>query len=223
MASIPVIPNSVAAGAEVDIFSATAINRGPGGNSGRLSVTPPKRRFICTVGPNDVPAVRSIYYTHKNRWPCGIRDWGDFIFEDEELVYAAGDDSNWLAPLRRLIRPAPGSRYYHQRVLLPDESDDDFPVVIKVDGTPLDREVWEFNNFGIASVPTAYIPSGGVLTWSGRAFVPVVFSDQTLSIQINVKQQTAIDFGIQSIPSVTFEELFETELIELMLETDESL
>src|SRR4051812_4863543 len=115
MVSIPVVPYGVAIGAEVDIVSVTSINPSVGGFSGRQAVRAPLRQFICTVGPDDAPAVRSMHYTHRQRWPVAIRDWGDYLFEDEDLVYAA-DGSDFLAPLRRLIQPAPGTRYLHQRV-----------------------------------------------------------------------------------------------------------
>jgi len=223
MASIPVIPNSVAANSEVDIVTVTAVNTGVGGIAGRLAVTKPKRKFTCTVGPADAPAVRMIYYTHRSRWPVAIRDWGEYIFEDEELTYSAGDSSNYLAPLRRLIQAAPGARYWHQRVLLPDESDPDFPAVIKVDGVALPRDVWVFDDFGIANIPQVHVPSGSVITWSGRAFVPVVFQDGSLAIQISVKQQNITDYGVQSIQTVTLNEIFEEELINLMTETDDSI
>jgi hypothetical protein len=220
MVSIPVIPNSVAVGAEVDIISVTAVNPNVGGISGRLAVRVPKRQFNCTVGPNDTPSVRAIHYTHRRRWPVAIRDWGDFVFEDEDLVYSAGG-SGFLAPLRRLIQPGVGTRYLHQRVLLPDE--EDVPVVIKVNGTPLLRSDWTFDNFGIADIPSAHLSSGSTVTWSGRAFVPVCFMDDTLSVTINVQQQDTTNYGVQSIQQVRFEEIFEEELNALMAETDDSI
>ena len=220
MVSIPVIPYGVSTGAEVDIVSVTAINPGVGGISGRLAVRQPMRQFTCNVGPNDTPAVRAIHYTHRRRWPVALRDWGDFIFDDEDLVYSA-DGSDFLAPLRRLIQPAPGTRYFHQRVLLPDEIE--VPVVLKVDGIALDRSMWTFDNYGIARIPNTHIASGATLTWSGRALVPVCFLDDTLSIQINVQQTSSTEYGVQSIPQIRFAEILEEELIQLMAEMDDSL
>src|SRR4051794_6114874 len=135
MVDIPVIPYSVAAGAAVDVMAVTSVNPNVGGVSGRQAGRSPRRQFTCTIGPDYTPAVRAIHYTHRRRWPVAIRDWGDYFFEDEELVYTVGDSSNVLAPLRRLIQSAPGTRYLHQRVLIPDENEVD--VVLKVDGTPV--------------------------------------------------------------------------------------
>jgi hypothetical protein len=216
---IPVIPNSVAAGAEVDVVTITAVNPSVGGVSGRLTVRPPKRQFTCTVGPMDTPAVRSIFYTHRCRWPVAIRDWGDYIFADEELAHTPGG-SGVLAPLRRLVQAAPGTRFYHQRVLLPDESET--PVVIKVNGTPLARGDWGFDNYGIADIPSAHAGSMSTITWSGRAFVPVCFMDNSLAVTVNAKQTAATEFGVQSIQQIRLEEIFEEELIDLMAETDDS-
>ncbi len=221
MPSIPVIPHTVAAGAEVDIVTITAVNESVGGIAGRLAVRPPKREFTCTVGPNDTPAVRSIHYTHRARWPVAIRDWGDYVFADEDVTYSLGFSSNVLAPLRRLIQSAPGTRYFHQRVLLPDE--EEVPVVIKVDNVPLPRSAWVFDNFGIANIPQADVPSGSIITWSGRALVPVTFLDGTLAVQVQVKQNSTMNYGIQSIPQVRFRELLEEELINLMTEPDDSI
>jgi hypothetical protein len=220
MVSIPVIPYSVAIGAEVDVVSVSSINPSIGGFSGRQKVRDPLRQFVCTVGPADTPAVRAIHYTHRQKWPVAIRDWGDYIFEDEELVYSA-DGSDFLAPLRRLIQPAPSTRYFHQRVLLPDELDT--PVVLKIDGSPISRGSWTFDNYGIARVPSGLLSSGGTLTWSGKCLVPVMFMDGTLSVQINVQQETATEYGVQSIQQVRFMEIIEEELIASMLETDDSL
>lgn len=220
MVSIPIIPYGVAVGAEVDIVSVTAVNPGVGGVSGRYSVRAPLRQFTCTVGPADTPAVRAIHYTHRQMWPVAIRDWGDYIFENEVLVYAASG-SYYLAPLRRLIQPAAGTRYFHQRVLLPDEIQT--PVVLKVDGVPLLRTDWTFDNYGIARIPNTHLSLGAVLTWSGKALVPVVFLDGTLAVQIHVQQETAAEYGVQSIQQVRFGEILEEELIERMITTDDSL
>jgi hypothetical protein len=116
-----------------------------------------------------------------------------------------------------LIQPAPGTRYLHQRVLLPDEQDVD--VVIKVNGTPISRGSWTFDDFGIVNMPS----TSGTVTWSGRAFVPVCFLDDTLSVTINVQQQDTSNYGVQSIQQVRFEEIFEEELNALMAETDDSI
>src|SRR5260221_6333842 len=145
MVSIPIIPYGVAVGAGVDVVSVTAVNPGVGGVSGRLAVRQPLRQFTCTVGPDDAPAVRAIHYTHRQRWPVAIRDWGDYIFADEQLVQTVSG-SDFLAPLRRLIQPAPGTRLFHQSVLLPDVIQ--VHVVLKVDGTPLLRTDWTFDNYG---------------------------------------------------------------------------
>lgn len=222
MVSIPVIPFGVAVGASVDVIAITAVNPSVGGPGGRLSVRTPRRQFTCTVGPDDTPAVRAIFYTHRQRWPVAIRDWGDYIFEDEELVYSVGGDG-FLAPLRRLVQPAPDTRFFHQRVLIPDETDPDFPIVLKVNGVALSRDDWTFDNYGIANIPSAHLASGDTLTWSGRALVPVVFTDQNLSVQINVQQEDSTQFGVQSIPQVRFDEVIEAELIQMMSTTDDSV
>jgi len=222
MVSIPVIPFGVAVGASIDIVTVTAVNPGVGGVSGRLAVRQPLREFTCTVGPDDTPAVRAIHYTHRQRWPVALRDWGDFIFEDEALVQAVSG-SDYLAPLRRLVQPAPGTRFFHQRVLLADETDSDFPVVLKVNGVALSRSDWTFDNYGIARIPNTHISGSDTLTWSGRALVPVMFVDGTLSVQVNVQQESATLYGVQSIPQVRFQEILEEELIAAMTDTDDSL
>jgi hypothetical protein len=47
--------------------------------------------------------------------------------------------------------------------------------------------------------------------------------DDVLGIKINVKQVSASEYGVQSIPQLRVEEILEEELISLMTETDDSI
>ncbi len=217
MASIAMIPYSAAIGAEVDIESVTIVNESAGGITGRETIRQlPKRNFHLTIGPNTAAEVRSIWYTHRRKWPVAVRDWNDYTYTNEPLAYTFNSGSA-IVPLQKTIAPATGSRFLTQRILIPDENE--VLTVVSVNGTPLARSAWSFTDFGIINIPGL---GGGTVTATGNYLVAACFNMQ--DDILTMKVQTVASTGpLLSIDQVLLREIFEQDLIELMSEPDDSV
>ncbi len=215
MANIARIPYSAAVGAEIDITSNTSVNESAGGISGRLNVRQsPIRQFHLTIGPDTSLEVRAIHETHRRRWPVAIRDWGRYTFTNEVLAVSLITTDFTFAPLRRKIMPATGTRYLHQRILVPDEVQQ--ALTVYLDGNPLASGSWDVIDFGIVRIPNSHFTSAGnVITASGQDLVPACFMQDTLT----EKMQSA---SVPSLPDVQLREILEPELIDLMSQADDS-
>src|SRR5258706_11387821 len=105
------IPYEAAAGAEVDHTSATSVNEGAGGQSGRRSIRKQTiRQFHLTIMPEETDEVIDIFDTHRRRWPVSVRDWARYTITNEILAHTT-DSLYAYAPIIRKIMPATGDRY----------------------------------------------------------------------------------------------------------------
>jgi len=207
------IPNSAAAGAEIEMTSATSVTEGIGGRSGRVTNRQiPIRNFHLTTGPETTQEVAALFYTHRRMWPVAVRDWSNYTFTDALLV--PNDDGDW--PLRFQYAPATGSRFLHQRVLVPDESEAD--VVISVDGSPISRGSWTLADFGIAQISGA--GSSSVVRATGHYLVPACFASDQLTMKVYTIGSEGPILGINDLQ---LREILEDELIDLMARTDDSM
>lgn len=209
MVDIAFLPHDVAAGAEIDITWSTAKATSEGGITGRKTRRDdPIRIFHIDIGPEEVAELRKIYLSGAGpRWPVGIRDWSDYEFTDEVLEYTQ-DTSFTYAPLRKLYQPATGSRSFHQRILLPDQTE--IPLTIKVDGTPLDVSDWTLTDFGIVTIDNSLLPTSAEITASGRFVYPACFAEDMMTLIVH--EQKAKTFGINGLQ---LEEILEAELTAL--------
>ncbi len=208
------IPYEAAAGAEIDHTSTTVVTESAGGQAGRRSLRQQTiRNFHLTIMPEETQEVIDIFDTHRRRWPVAIRDWSNYFLEDEILDGEAAASTMVVgAPLRRKIMPSTGDRYLHQRILVPDEAE--IPFIIAVDGTPLTRGDWDFDDFGNALIPTGM--ASGIITATGNYMVAACFVDDSLTIKVHVD-------GLISLPDVRLREILEPEMIALMAQTDDSI
>ncbi len=208
------IPYEAAAGAEVDHTSVTAVNEGAGGQSGRRRIRQQTiRQFHLTIMPEETPEVIAIFDTHARRWPVAVRDWAAYTLENEELDWTT-DSLYVYAPLQRKIMPATGDRFLHQRILVEDEGE--IAMELSVNGTPLNRAYWGFDDFGIAKIPMALVPGDASITVTGNYMIAACFMDDSVTNKVHVD-------GLVSLPDVRLREILEDELIELMAQTDDSI
>lgn len=217
--TIAKIPYEAAAGAEVDHTSSTAVNEGAGGQSGRRSIRQQTiRQFHLTIMPEETEEVTAIYDTHRRRWPVAVRDWAAYTITQEVFALSTTDGSYAYFPVTRKIMPATGSRYLHQRILIPDE--DETVFALYVDASPINRTYWAFDDFGIAKVPLALLgggsPDSHVVTGSGNYMIAACFMDDSLTQKVHVD-------GLVSLPDVRLREILEDEMIALMAQTDDSI
>lgn len=215
--TIAKIPYEVSVGAEVDYTSATSVNEGAGGQSGRRSIRQQTiRQFHLTVMPEESAEVLAINVTHRRRFPCAVRDWSAYTITNEILSHTT-DSLYAYAPIRRKIMPATGDRYLHQRILVPDEVETVFQI--SVNGIALNRTYWEFADFGIARIPLGLVtfsPDDAIITATGRYMIAACFMDESLTVKVHRD-------GLISLPDVRLREILEDELIALMAQTDDSI
>ena len=218
------LPYDAAVGAEVDDGTLDAHNESASGVASPLSIRADRKRtFHLTIGPNQIAAIVAAHDTHRARWPIAVRDWGEYTYKDEVLAYTQ-DTSTTFAPLG--MTKTFGDRFRFQRILVPDE--DEVPTVVKVDGVALDREDWDFADFGIVAIPNELVGTAAVITASGRMLVAVRFVEDNLTRKVQRRPTYEADGftvrspGIISLPEVTLREIFEPELIALMAQPDDS-
>jgi hypothetical protein len=223
MANIARIPYNAAIGATIDISSVTSVNESAGGISGRTTIRQaPIRQFHLTIGPYETYEVASIWITHRRMWPVGVRNWYDYEYTDQLQEFSSFDSNYVYFPLRRLIEPSTGTRFWHQRILIPDE--EELPTTISVNGTPLLRSDWAFTDFGIAAIPHMHVPSGAVVTASGQELVAACFLQDMITVTVYAQNDDqGVPQPITGINDVQLREILEPELIALMAEPDDSI
>ncbi len=218
------IPNDAAAGAEIDDTFSTGVSESEGGISGRVTKRNQRIRvFNLTILPDDVAEVLAIHDTHRARWPVAVRDWRRFTFEDEPITGGYDDGTYYYAPLQRKIMPSTGTRFHYQRILVPDEDDED--IVISVGGSPLSRSAWVFDPLqsGVAKIPIGMVatsPSAVAITATGSDLVPACFTGDSLTTTVHLAQ-TGQD-PVLTIQECRLREILEDELTALLAQTDDS-
>jgi hypothetical protein len=211
--SIPIVPNTIAGGAEVDLTWATSVSTSEGGVAGRKSLRKtPQRQFHLTIGPDQAQEIAAIYRASNGpRYPVAIRDWSDYQFTNQELVWlVAGGNTyaqlsiTYQAPFTYAFQTFSGEESLSYPILLPDESET--PITILVNNSPL--ESWVLQDFGVVQI-AGVLSSGDVVTASGEYLVPCCF----LADELTIKQITGF---VASIDTVDLREILLPELQQLL-------
>jgi len=217
MVDIPIIPLQVSTGMSVQVPFATAVNEAEGGVSGRLSTrTIPLRTYTITVNPDDAEEVLSILLACKGaRWPVAIRDWA-FNYQ---LTNHAISSSLWTdtthVPLYRTYTPATGTRSFTQRILIIDETEQDF--IVKKNGVTQTEGVnYTITDPGILTFSGALTPSpSDTITVTGQYLVPAVFVEDSLEMTVHIGGSDEVG-SLVSIDNVRLREIPEDELLSLI-------
>lgn len=205
---IAILPDELSTGMAVDIVFATAVNEAESGVSGRKSTrTIPLRLYTVTVNPDGATEVQSIILANLGaRYPLAVKDWANnYQLTDEPQDWTLTTDTT-VTNLKRTFTPATGSRTFEQRVLIlnPDVS-----LQIAVNGSPLTSgTTWNITDPGILVI-NQLLTSGDVLTVTGQYLVPVVFVDDSLTMDVHLD-------GLFSISQMRLREIPEQELIDLL-------
>lgn len=205
---IAILPDELSTGMAVDIAFATAVNEAESGVSGRKSTrTIPLRVYTVTINPDGAADVASIILANLGaRYPLAIKDWANnYQLTAEPQTYTFTTDTT-VANLQRTFTPATGSRTFSQRVLILNP---DVTLQIFVNGSPLTSGVtWSITDPGILVIDQL-LTSGDVLTVTGEYLIPVVFVDDSLTMDVQFD-------GLFSIPQMRLREIPEQELIDLL-------
>jgi hypothetical protein len=212
--NIAILPRDVSTNMTVEIPFATAVAESESGFSGRKSTRDiPLRLYTMTINPdNSFEAMKICLAMRGARWPLAIRDWANnYVLTDEAQTldntsgYYGGGQTAYN--LHRKFTPATGTRTYTQRILMIDQTEVAFTV--KVNGTPLtgSPSLWHINDPGILVIDES-LSGSDTVTVSGQYLVPVVFSDDSLVINVRTKDLLSID-------AVRLREIGEQELIAL--------
>lgn len=218
MANIAVIPrSSFAAGTEVTDTSNTAVLERADGYAVRETIRQiPLREFHLTVGPNDTAEVRAIFQSHRRRWPVYIRDMAGYTFTDQvqTLFTTVGSFSYYKVTV--LDQPTTGSRFLNRRVLGIDESEE--TAILKINGVATSRGNWTIDDHAKIKIATSIV-GGGEVTLSFMELCAACFTTDELAYKVFAKGQ---DGAIMGIRDCSLREIPEQELIDLMLQTDDS-
>jgi Conserved hypothetical protein 2217 (DUF2460) len=202
--SIPIIPKSVAGNAEIDITWATAVSTSEGGIAGRKALRMiPQRQFHLTIGPDDVQTMINIYMAANGpRFPVAVRDWSNYQFQNEELVYLSSGGFIY-AQLSQTFTPTSTysfngfstSESFTYPILLPDQSE--VPLSIYLNGVL--TAAWTLEDFGVVRL-AASLASGDTITASGEYLIPACFLQDDLTIKQITGYTSAIDsFDLREI------------------------
>jgi hypothetical protein len=203
--AIPIIPNTIAGNAEIDITWASSITTSEGGVTGRRALRKqPLRQFTITIGPDDVLTMIGIYNaSYGPRYPVALRDWSNYQFANQVLSPAVGGgyqlSQTWTPSSVYSFSSFSNSESFTYPVLLPDQSE--VPLQIFVNGTPTG---FTLNDYGIVTGV-----GGGTITATGEYLVPCCFLQDSLTI----KQITG---SIASMEDIQLREILLTDLQTLL-------
>jgi len=209
MLDIAILPDQLAADADVAITFDTAVNPSESGVSGRKERRLDAiRTYSVGINPDYVAEVQAIFLANLGRrYPLAIKDWANNYSATDEVLEKTITTDQTTAPLRRLYLPKTGPRGYYQRVLVPDERVT--PVTIKINGVTVTTGTeWTITDPGIITIYHALDPDD-VLTWSGQYLVPVCPIQDALGIRVHHS-------SLSGIEDVQFQEILEAELSQLL-------
>lgn len=203
MAELIRLSNSIVSGAQVLYAPNVTRNPSEAGVSGRIALAPIKREYTLTISSKESDEMVAIIMALRGtRYPLTLRDYVNYILEDEEIPHTGE-----IATIGKTWAPATGDmpEPYFERILVIDQSET--PFVVEVNGEA--PSPYSFEDYGKINIPG--LIDDDVVTVSGHYLMAVCLMDAPSTNIIKNKGGLLHKFA-----DMRFEQIFEPELERLV-------
>ncbi|MCC8946016.1 DUF2460 domain-containing protein [Bradyrhizobium sp. Arg62] len=204
--SVPLIPNELAAGAQVGFTPGVAVNTSESGNANRKTNSPPKRVYTVAISPDHSSDIQEIIMAlDVARYPVGIMDPINFKIEDHVAQIQPGGASAYI--MRNWV-PSTGVKTRDTRIVMPVEAS----LAVRVNDVAATSGSVSLGNYGEIFFSPALNPDTDEVRVDCQFYTPASITDTPVAQAFGVTpdgivQYQFTDMKLMEMFAKEFEEL----------------